>query len=745
MSFLTPWFLLGAAAIAGPILFHLIRQSVRERRLFSSLMFLRPTTQRVTRRRKLEDLLLLLLRCLCLVLLATGFARPFFARHDAPPASTTQGRQLILLLDASASMQREGLWDKARTVAERYLAQAAPGDQVAVLTFDRQPHPLVNFAEWSSWAPDQRAALARQRLTAVSPGWMGTQLGLALTGAAERFTDDSLNGQPASRRELVLITDLQEGAKLDGLQGHDWPAGVQVILERVEATPQANAGLEIQSPTSDDSPVRVRVTNARDSDRAKFQLAWQLPQGSLSASSTKAMEIYLPPGQTRTYAAPALPAGTTAAELQLSGDEVSFDNRTYFALPETEHLTIAWFGSDAGNNPQSMRYYLQRVFPETKTRQVKVISPVVQQAFSPELLSQASLAVIPGRMTPEETTATHDWLARGSLALFIVIDVQSSSALAGLTGLPTVQVAEAGSDNAVPRLLTSSPTNTALEITEAAGDYALLGNIDFTHPLFAPFADPRFSDFTHIHFWKHRHLEFPSAAQARMLAKFDDGSPALAQIPVGRGNLLVLAAGWNPLESELALSSKFPPLLQAMLEWSGGGAPARTQFETGDSIPSPVSAGSAAVQWEKPNGQKATLAAGAAFEGTDLPGIYTATFGAPASGTARPNPPPDVPGISKPTSGDQRRQYAVNLPLDECRTAPMSPDELSRLGVPLQTTSPMPVAQARQMQIHLQRAELENRQKVWRWLIVGVLAVTFGEILLSGWLARRPITTAASS
>lgn len=125
MSFLTPWFLLGAAAIAGPILFHLIRQSVRERMPFSSLMFLRPTTQRVTRRRKLEDLWLLFLRCLCLVLLAMGFARPFFANNYVPPVSAPEGRQLILLLDSSASMKREGVWDQARGLADKYLAQAA--------------------------------------------------------------------------------------------------------------------------------------------------------------------------------------------------------------------------------------------------------------------------------------------------------------------------------------------------------------------------------------------------------------------------------------------------------------------------------------------------------------------------------------------------------------------------------------------------------------------------------------------
>ncbi len=78
MNFLTPWFLIGGLAIAGPVVFHLIRRAARERVSFSSLMFLRPTAPRVTRRRKLEHFWLLLLRCLALLLLAAGFARPFF-------------------------------------------------------------------------------------------------------------------------------------------------------------------------------------------------------------------------------------------------------------------------------------------------------------------------------------------------------------------------------------------------------------------------------------------------------------------------------------------------------------------------------------------------------------------------------------------------------------------------------------------------------------------------------------------
>ena len=87
-----------------------------------------------------------------------------------------------------------------------------------------------------------------------------------------------------------------------------------------------------------------------------------------------------------------------------------------------------------------MRYYLQRVFPETPDPAGKSHFPGVQQAFSPELLNQAAFAVIPGRMAPEEITATHDWLARGKNALFVVTDDQSASALAALTGLPALKI-----------------------------------------------------------------------------------------------------------------------------------------------------------------------------------------------------------------------------------------------------------------------------------------------------------------
>src|ERR1051325_8253068 len=109
MSFLAPLFLFGTAAVVLPVVFHLIRRSSRERTPFSSLMFLLPTPPRVTRRSKLENVFLLLLRCAVISLLAFAFARPFFSRPVAPDPGTGAGQKLLLLVDTSASMRRAGL------------------------------------------------------------------------------------------------------------------------------------------------------------------------------------------------------------------------------------------------------------------------------------------------------------------------------------------------------------------------------------------------------------------------------------------------------------------------------------------------------------------------------------------------------------------------------------------------------------------------------------------------------------
>ena len=77
MTFLTPLFLLGLAALAIPVLIHLTQRERTTVVEFPSLMFLKKIPYESVKRRRLRDLLLLALRAAALALIVAAFARPF--------------------------------------------------------------------------------------------------------------------------------------------------------------------------------------------------------------------------------------------------------------------------------------------------------------------------------------------------------------------------------------------------------------------------------------------------------------------------------------------------------------------------------------------------------------------------------------------------------------------------------------------------------------------------------------------
>ena len=161
MSFLAPLYFLGLAAVAAPIVFHLIRRSPRGEVPFSSLMFLTATPPRLTRRSRLDNWLLLLLRAAALGLLAFAFARPFLREAARLNFGDTEERRIALLIDTSASMRRGDLWPRARALAGQVLDDCRPTDQLAVFAFDRTCRPLLGFHESATLDPARRQAIAR--------------------------------------------------------------------------------------------------------------------------------------------------------------------------------------------------------------------------------------------------------------------------------------------------------------------------------------------------------------------------------------------------------------------------------------------------------------------------------------------------------------------------------------------------------------------------------------------------------
>jgi anti-sigma-K factor RskA len=67
----------------------------------------------------------------------------------------------------------------------------------------------------------------------------------------------------------------------------------------------------------------------------------------------------------------------------------------------------------------------------------------------------------------------------------------------------------------------------------------------------------------------------------------------------------------------------------------------------------------------------------------------------------------------------------------------MTLEELERLRLPLQTSEVKAAKADEEKKLNLQATELEQRQKLWRWLLVAALVVLVMETWLAGWLTRR--------
>ena len=539
MNWLFPLYLAGAAAIIAPILLHLRRRPPQDRVEFSSLLFLDAQTPVPVSKRRLENWLLLLLRCLALILLALMFSRPFVQSESAAAASPNHAT--LILLDRSASMRRGDLWKQAVAEAESQLKAAKLTDRIALAVFDRELTTVWSFEEDRN-TPANRLTAAQSRLAELTPTWNATQLDRALIAAVPSFDSSTTT----LKKRIHLISDLQEGTKLDALRTIAWPAELTLKVHRIDPATNDNFSIALAAREQDggaDTLVRLRLSNTRDSALRDFTLAWQ------DAPKSDAITAQIPPGASRILTAP--PNPTNATTLNLSGDTFDFDNSIFIAPPQPRTVRIHFLGKDATRDEASSPlYYLARALQPTAT-----LAPVL--------------------------TADEKFPAQPADILFIVGDAPS----AGLRDY----VERGGFLVTVPSDATLLKSVTGLDLTitaDTSDEYRMLADVKTEHPLLKPFADPKLRDFTKLRFWKHRHIQGKGdSVPLETLAKFDNGHPAILSARIGKGTLIVLASGWHPGDSQFALSTKFVPLLYGWLAAAGFSHDPAATLLVGDSLP----------------------------------------------------------------------------------------------------------------------------------------------------------------
>lgn len=198
MSFLSPWLLLGAAGVAVPIVVHLLSRYRHRRLEWAAMELLRRAVRVKTRRIRLEDLLLLMLRCLIVLLVVFALARPTtrgvsaFGDPDAGMVVAVDGSlSMANLADGVPRFQRAT--DKARDI----LNTARPGDPTSLMVVGAEPQVLLRNTGYQRDRVDEALAQLEARPEAIN-------LEATLEEAAAMLED-----MTAANTELYLVTDAQ--------------------------------------------------------------------------------------------------------------------------------------------------------------------------------------------------------------------------------------------------------------------------------------------------------------------------------------------------------------------------------------------------------------------------------------------------------------------------------------------------------------------------------------------------------
>ena len=695
MSFLSWAFALGATALILPILFHLIRPTPKGSQRFSSLMFLGQSPPRIKKRNRIDHWLLLLLRAAAVLLIVAAFMRPFFRTGGEIFVTDLPGNRVAILIDKSSSMQRSGVWQDVRKKLDETLDQLEAGDDVALFAFDKQLYPLVNFSEAEIVDLTTRKKMVRDQFSALQPGWLNTNLGNALAATADFVSELEDARRSETGLQVVLISDMQQGADLGGLQTYAWPDDVRLNVQRVQADRSGNAVArllpdEVNAPV--DAGNRVRVSNAADSASESFQVAWQDAKGDIDESSTTA--FYVPPGTSQLLRVPD-PEMENVNSLMVNGDLCEFDNQFFVAPRSPKKISIAFFGADQKEDAEGYLYFLERVVPRSKSQivQVDTYSLTEPKPWQNDISPQ--LVVLAGKPSSSVVEKLQTWVEQGGLLFCVLSDSDAFEGARSL--LPGIRQGDS-------------------QIAE--DDYAMFGTIDFSHPLFSPLSGPRFNDFTNIRFWRRTDLRVDDATgEVEVIARFDDDSLAFWQTRQGEGIVVGFSSSWRPQDSQLAMSTKFVPLITNLL----GMADSSSQEWESRIVGDPIQMPDEKIGW---------------------------TMIAPDGTSVKADPKSsdpmyfEMPGVYVIQRAGETFLTAVNVDSSESQTAPMDSDRLESFDVKL-GQQPTRADLAGSLQ-KLKDRQLEQRQSIWKWLLLAVMGLLIVETWFAGKSSRSQYVTEVS-
>jgi hypothetical protein len=704
LSFLVPAFLAGLAALAVPLIVHLVHREKNEAVEFPSLMFLQQIRHKSVQRRRLHNLPLLLLRLLALLLIVGAFARPFVTR-DVEAAALDLAREVVILLDVSYSMGHGERWAEASAAARSIVDGIRPEDRASLVLFG------TSAAAMTEPTSDRARLLAQIDL--ATPGHEATHFGPAL-----RLAQSILGRSDRPRAEVMLVSDMQRSG-WDAESAVRLPAGVTFTPVAVGGEPAGNVTVTDASVARELFAQRERVTitaalaNLDDSPVASRRVTLEL-DGRAVESRTVSLEPR--DGASIEFAPVTLPDAGGRFTVRAEADGLPADDELHLFLAPGRALRVLVLESGAGGNPS---LFLTRALAIGDAPSFRVETKPVA-GLRPDDLAGVAAVVLNDAPFPG-----------GAAGRALIEYVRAGGGL-------IVAVAERGGGNWAGEAATLLPGTFGGTVDRTPIGGVRFGAVNASHPALEPVGAAGLSG---ARFFRYRPIE--GAAAEHVLARFDDGAVALAERSFGVGRVLAYGSSLDTWWNDLPLQPSWLPLAHELVAYAAAWDGGRDRVTIGDvvsmadgSVRAPaVLSGQAAAPG--PEGGEGGAAGGASRRpaaGGDAVAVI-------APDGARVTAEQGLFRAAEPGfyelrggAGGGVRHVAVNVDRAESDLAAFTAAEVAErvtMADPQGTRGVEAAATAT-------GADWERRQAFWWYLLVIALLLLVAESMLAGRFSRRP-------
>jgi hypothetical protein len=561
MAFLNPALLFGLAAVSIPVIIHLLNRRRFRRVRWAAMRFLKISMERNQRRMKMEDLLLLLLRCALVALLALALARPTIEWLKSGFLGSKVST--VIVLDRSGSMTAEAgngksKFDLARDAALETLDSLPNGSAVAVLLSADAPDGGV-------LEPTLDLKLARRILEEAGPADRPTDLLPAL-----RKGMDILGRESSADKELILITDGQaEGwrqfepilTQMD--DGKKKTARLSVVFVGQETT--GNLGLSALRQVSALSPVDQPIRFEIDVTNYGTTTVENVPV-TLTVDGAESGEPFvidtLPAGETKnaTLFTKLASEGYHRVSAAIPADAMPSDDSRTLVLRATGQLRVLLVDGDPGRSPLDSETFFVRnalmpvmpdmaadYFIQAETVPVADLAGVQFDDFTCVVLANVS-------ELPSETVEALKAFARagGGVVIFPGDNINASFYNREMF-------------DAEPRFL---PTSLGDTISADGGkdSFLTLQASGYDHPMVALWSDPGSGSLATARIFRAYTLA-PAADDpgARVVLRFSNGAPAVAERDFGLGRVYLFASTADTAWTNLPVHPAFLPMMHRVV------------------------------------------------------------------------------------------------------------------------------------------------------------------------------------